>query len=158
MAYKLIQEFIDTTALRNQMVAAYLVGYGIKKEFFKNIKPCDSAPQTGCFVTWNSVMWGQEDANVSKFFKGVCVNPLTWKHDSNYVDASYNLGTLNHNFKIDNHEVGAACRGGVLTVSTPKDPGYRPFGTGYHIYDYNFFYINIRRNVQQRVEAYLKKH
>ncbi len=158
MAYKLVQEFIDTTPLRSQMVAAYLVGYGIQKSFFKNLKPCDSATQTGCYITWNSVMWGKENATVSKFFKGVCINPLTWKPDSAYVDALYNLGTVNHNFEIDHNEVGAACRGGVLTISQPKDKGYRPFGTGFHIYDYNFFYMNIRKNVQQRVDAYLKSH
>jgi hypothetical protein len=156
MAYKLVQEFIDTTPLRSQMVAAYLVGYGIQKSFFKNLKPCDSATQTGCFITWNSVMQGKENVSLSKFFTGVCINPLTWKPDSGYVDALYNLGTLNKNLKIDDHEVGAACRSGVLCVSEPKDRGYKPFGTGYHVYDYNFFYMNIRKNVQQRVDAYLK--
>jgi Protein of unknown function (DUF3089) len=158
MAYQLVQEFIDTTALRKQMVAAYLIGYRIKKDYFKNLKPCDSATQTGCYVTWNSIKPGDENSKLGKFFSGVCVNPLTWKQDSGYVDALYNLGTVNHNFKIDQHEVGAACKNGILSVSIPRDGGYKSFGTGYHIYDYSFFYMNIRKNVQQRTDEYLKTH
>lgn len=158
MAYQLVQEFIDTTALRKQMVAAYLVGYRIRKDYFRNLKPCDSATQTGCYITWNSIKPGEENSKLSKFFSGVCVNPLTWKQDSGYVDALYNLGTVNHKFKIDQHEVGAACKNGILSVSTPRDGGYKSFGTGYHIYDYSFFYMNIRKNVQQRIDAYLKGH
>ncbi len=157
MAYQLLQEFVDTTALRKQLVAAYLVGYNIKKPYFKNLKPCDSATQTGCYITWNTVKTGGENTELSKFFSGVCINPLTWKPDSGYVDALYNLGSVNYSFKkVDVHEVGTAIRKGVLTVSPPIDGGYKTFRTGYHIYDYNFFYMNIRKNVQQRVTAYLK--
>jgi len=33
-----------------------------------------------------------------------------------------------------------------------------PMGPGnYHIYDYNLFYMNIRRNAEERVEAYLDR-
>ena len=159
MAYQLMQEFIDTASLRKQLVAAYLVGYKIKKDFFENLQPCDSAIQTGCYVTWNTVKEGGENSALSKFFSGVCINPLSWKPDSGYIDALYNLGSVNRSFnKIDEHEVGAAIHSGVLTVSPPKDKGYKAFQTGYHIYDYNFFYMNIRKNVQQRVVAYLKAH
>jgi hypothetical protein len=158
MAYKLLQEFVDTTPLRKQLVAAYLVGYHIQKDYFKNIKPADSATQTGCYITWNSIKWGEQDGNLSKFFSGTCVNPLNWKTDSAFVDTNYDMGSLNHTFHIEKHEVGAACRNGVLTVTPPKHEGYKTFGTGYHIYDYSFFYMNIRKNVQQRTDAYLKQH
>jgi hypothetical protein len=159
MAYQLLQEFVDTTPLRNKLVAAYLVGYKISKSYFKNLKACDSATQTGCYITWNSVAWAGQNSELSKFFAGVCVNPLTWKQDTGYVDRINNLGSVNYTFKkVEEHEVGAAIHGGVLTVSAPVDGGYRTFRTGYHIYDYNFFYMNIRKNVHQRVEAYLNIH
>jgi hypothetical protein len=159
MAYQLLQEFVDTTALRKRMVAAYLVGYHIQKDYFKNLKPCDSATQTGGYITWNTVQMNGQNSSLSKFFAGVCINPLTWKPDTGYIDASSDLGSVNYSFKkVEPHEVATAIRGGVLTVSAPVDKGYRTFRTGYHIYDYNFFYMNIRKNVQQRVEAYLKTH
>ncbi len=156
MAYNLLREFIDTTALRKQLVAAYLIGYHVDKNFFKNLKPSDSATETGCYIVWNTVATGGEYTKLSKFFSGVCVNPLTWKQDTAFVDARYNIGTLNHSFKIDSNEVGAGIRNGVLHISKPIHKGYKTFGTGYHIYDYNFFYMNLRRNVEQRVAAYLK--
>jgi len=30
--------------------------------------------------------------------------------------------------------------------------------SNYHVFDYNLFYVNIRHNVRQRVEAYQKQH
>jgi hypothetical protein len=159
MAYQLLQEFVDTTSLRKQLVAAYLIGYHIEKKYFKNLKPCDSATQTGCYIVWNTVAAGAQYSSLSKFFSGVCVNPLTWKQDTGYVDASHDIGSINFSFKkLEPHEVGTAIRNGVLTISPPVDGGYKTFGTGYHIYDYSFFYMNIRKNVKQRVDAYLKSH
>lgn len=159
MAYKLLQEFVDTTVLHKQLVAAYLIGYHIEPGYFKNLKPCDSATQTGCYITWNTVEMGGENSSLAKFFSGVCVNPLTWKRDTGLVNANYDLGSVNFTFKkIDIHEVGTAIRKGVLTVTPPIDKGYKTFRTGYHIYDYNFFYMNIRQNVAQRVKAYLSTH
>jgi hypothetical protein len=156
MAYKLLQEFVDTTNLRKQLVAAYLIGYHVERNFFKNLKPSDSADQTGCYVVWNTVPIGGENTSLSRFFSGVCINPLTWKMDTNFVEARYDLGSLNHKFKIDTAEVGTEIRKGVLCISPPKNRGYKTFGTGYHIYDYSFFYMNIRKNVSQRVDEYLK--
>jgi len=158
MAYKLLQECVDTTPLRKQLVAAYLIGFHIEKKYFKNLKPSDSATETGCYITWNTVKMGGEYAKLSQFFSGVCVNPLTWKQDTGFVDASHNSGSLNYQFKLDAHEVGTAIRNGVLCITPPVHQHYKTFGTGYHIYDYNFFYANIRDNVQQRVNAYLKTH
>jgi len=159
MAYKLLQEFVDTTSLRKRLVAAYLIGYHIQKDYFKNLKPCDSATQTGGYITWNTVKMGGENSSLGKFFAGVCINPLTWKPDTGFVDSRYDIGSVNYSFKkIEPQELGTAIRGGVLTVSAPVNKGYKTFRTGYHIYDYNFFYMNIRKNVQLRVEAYLKTH
>jgi len=128
---------------------------------FKRIilKPCDSATQTGGYITWNTVKMGGENSSLGKFFAGVCINPLTWKPDTGFVDSRYDIGSVNYSFKkIEPQELGTAIRGGVLTVSAPVNKGYKTFRTGYHIYDYNYFYMNIRKNVQLRVEAYLKTH
>jgi len=145
--------------LRKQLVAAYLIGYHIEPGYFKNLKPSDSATQTGGYITWNTVEMGGENSSLARFFSGVCVNPLTWKRDTGLVSAANNLGSVNFTFKkIDMHEVGTAIRKGVLTVTPPVDKGYKTFRTGCHIYDYNFFYMNIRQNVEQRVKAYLSSH
>ena len=46
-------------------------------------------------------------------------------------------------------------------VTPPKIKGYNilPVGKGnYHIYDFTFFYMNIRKNAADRVNAYLSKN
>jgi len=156
-AYHLVREFFDTTALKQKLVAAYLVGFKIEKDSMKNLKPCDSAKATGCYVSWNTVAWGGFTNLMGHNFQGVCVNPLSWKQDSVYMDKAYNMGSVNYNFsKIDKNKVGAACRKGSLWISIPSSFGYSPLGGSYHIFDYNFFYMNIRANVADRVNAYLK--
>jgi len=158
-AYRLIKEFFDTTALKSKLVAAYLIGYHIYKDSLKNLKPCDSATQTGCYVSWNTVKWGGLSSEMGAYFKGVCINPLSWKEDTNYVDAVYNIGSVNYKFNgLTQHEVGAACRDGALWISSPKSFGYNSLLGSYHIYDYGLFYMNIRANVAQRVKAYLEKN
>ena len=116
-AYHLVKEFFDTTALKQKLVAAYLVGFRIKKDSLKHLKPCDSAKETGCYVAWNTVSNDGLTSGTGQFFKGVCVNPLSWKQDTNYVDAAYNMGSLDYKFSgIDKNETGAACRDGLCIL------------------------------------------
>jgi len=157
-AYNLVKEFFDTTALKQKLVAAYLIGFRVKKDSLKQLKPCDSAKATGCYVTWNTVSQDGLNGGRAKFFSGVCVNPLNWKQDSAYIDATYNMGSTDYKFDIRKNETGAACRDGLLVVNV-KDPSvYSAFRGSYHIYDYSLFYMNIRANVADRVAAYLKLH
>ena len=60
--------------------------------------------------------------------------------------------------EIEPGVVDAQCKDSQLIVSDIRSANYsgRPFGKGnYHIYDYSFFYMNIRTNVQARVDAFL---
>src|SRR4029077_2064189 len=93
-AYRLVKEFFDTTALKQKLVAAYLIGFRICKDSLRNLKPSDSATQTGCYVSWNTVKWGGLSGSLGSYFKGVCVNPLSWKQDTVFVDASHNAGSI----------------------------------------------------------------
>ena len=46
----------------------------------------------------------------------------------------------------------------LLWVNRPRFPGSFLLTTkNYHIADYNFFYADVRRNAEQRVNAYLSK-
>jgi len=162
MTYRLIKEFFDTTALKQKLVAAYLIGFKVVKDSLKVLKPSDSATQTCCYICWNTIKQGNM-GNIAKFFSGVCVNPLTWKRDTNFGDASLNKGSLVYDWRhkyecIKPMVVGAACHNGVLWISKPDAPYFNSLAGSYHIFDYGFFYMNIRENVAQRVQAYLDKH
>ena len=153
-AKRLLAEFIEKdTALYNRMVAAYIIGFQIKEGELTVIKPCHSATETNCFVTWNTVLKGK----TSDFFRSyVCTNPLTWTTDTTYASHDKNLGSVPKSFKrIDKNTVDAQVINGLLNVTEPKYSGYPIiYGGSFHLVDYNLFYMNIRQNVSDRIKAY----
>jgi hypothetical protein len=154
-ARKLLKEFFDSTSLRNRLVAAYVVGYGFDESMYKNLKPCDNARQTGCYITWASFKAGYTPIN-SKLYNTVCVNPISWNRDTIAIDRSKSMGALlldfNHEYK---QAVSAQIHGNYLWVKA-RVPILRSWNN-LHIADYNLFWFDIRKNVKDRVDAFLKK-
>jgi hypothetical protein len=165
-AIRLLQDYFTGTPLVSQLVAAYLVGWGgadtKSYERFPDIPVCDSPDQTGCWMTWNTL--GPEAERDRYGRSSVCVNPLTWTIDNTYASPELNLGGVVFGDDNDTRPipdvgvVDAQCVDGVLITSRPEGEAYSymPMGKdNYHIYDYGLFYINIRKNVEERVTAYL---
>ena len=154
----LLAEEIAGTALAEQMVAAYPIGFELDGS--NGIAICQTATQTGCQVTWNSV--GPRAGSLFASPDNICVNPLTWSTDGAHAPHEANLGAVNFDGS-DAHEPGAAdaqCREGRLRVSEIRSDHYTlmPLGRdNFHIYDYALFYVNIRQNAQARVDAYLRE-
>ncbi len=165
-AIRLLEDYFTGTPLAQQLVAAYLIGWGGADtnsfERFPDIPVCASPEQTGCWMTWNSL---GPDAEKSRIIdSAVCVNPLTWTTDGTYAGPELNLGGVvfvegrDEPPMPDIGVVSAQCVDGALIISRPKGKAYSfmPMGRdNYHIYDYGLFYVNIRRNVEQRVAAFL---
>ena len=99
--------------------------------------------------------------------KTLAINPLNWKTDSAKADKSENLGACftdysgNITQEIKNL-TGAYIDSerGTLKVTDVSSKDYPSgldiMGEGiYHIYDYQFFYRNLEKNVQTRLNAYL---
>ena len=178
----LLERRITGTALRERLVAAYPIGFGINREELAKAVPdvpvCESAGQIGCIVTWNAVgpkaqPWGDPRKNI-------CVNPLTWRTDGAAAEASLNLGGVAYpgTFEgtladvkgvpedfiaakpvLETAVADAQCVDGMLLVKEIHSKNYaaRPMGRdNYHIYDYNLFHMNLRKNVEQRVAVYLQ--
>ncbi|MEM6963227.1 MAG: DUF3089 domain-containing protein [Bacteroidota bacterium] len=111
------------------------------------------------------------------------VNPLTWTTDLETVDATKHLGGVRNVYtesyveiksllddeiaKIEAKHISAPFlnevsarlgKDGILYISQPKSRIFRvmllPNGN-YHNYDYSLFYMNLRKNVQDRLEAFL---
>ncbi|MES2132851.1 MAG: DUF3089 domain-containing protein [Bacteroidota bacterium] len=164
-AITLVKRFFDKdTALKQQLVAAYLIGRPIYDTTFKVIQPLYSAEQTGGFVVWNSVSYHTNTFYTKPVGKIIGVNPLSWKSDTVYVPATFNKGGLPFTAnRIDTAVVDAKLApSGFLWVNSPSSksaeeyPGLNSFY--YHKDDYAFYYMNIRANVEQRINAYIKKH
>ena len=165
---RLLEDYFAEEPLRSKLVAAYLVGWSATppegEGEIAGIAVCDSPDQTGCWLTWNAM---GPDANRERIAESaVCVNPLTWRTDGELAKRELNLGGVVFGEEEDEAPgtvpeiVSAQCKDGVLWISSPEGDGYSymPMGSdNYHIYDYNLFYMNIRRNVEKRVEAYLAR-
>lgn len=155
----LMADEIVGTELAGRMIAAYPVGFELDGS--NGVPVCETPTQTGCQVTWNSV--GPAAGALFASPDNICVNPLTWRIDGALADRAANLGAVNLDAG-DAPEPGVAdaqCRDGRLYVSEIHSDNYSlmPLGRdNYHIYDYALFYMNIRENVQARVDAFLALH
>lgn len=164
-AVRLINEFIKKdSVLYKQFITAYLMGRPVSKESITVIPQCNTAEDCGCFNTWNAVPWGdqllfRQDAGVL-----VCTNPLTWKTDTVYAPHTLNKGSLPLNCKtLDINLADAKISDkGLLWVHRPKNKTNKDYmyvtSESFHNIEYSLFYINIRENVKQRVDAYFLKN
>ncbi len=153
----LIKEFFDNTSLQQQLVAAYLIGMPVPKDYFKTIFPCESATELGCFISWRTFKRNfiPDDRPVDDSI--LVTNPLNWTTDTTYVSKNQNLGAVLRDFnRILPRRVDAQVREGILWATKPKFPWsflYR--SKNYHIADINFYYMNIKENAERRVKVYL---
>jgi hypothetical protein len=160
-------------ALLSRMVAAYPIGFSVTDSYLNDnpdIPFATSATDTGVIVSWNT----EGPANKGKHNAVVkpnthSINPINWKTDGTPAPASDNLGSLTST------DEGIVIPGiadatvdverGVVVVSAEAAKSFAVpaamqalFGPeSYHGQDYGFFYLNIRQNVQDRINAYLNK-
>lgn len=153
----LIKKHIDGTPLQDQLVAAYLVGMPVLKDYFAHIKPCEDERDTQCFMAWRAYRRG----TTPKTWSGeqfLATNPLHWKLDGSYADESLNEGSVFRNFnKVYRGRVNAEAHEGVIWTNRPKFPWSFLFTRkNYHIVDFNLFYRNVQQNAILRAQEYLQ--
>ncbi len=162
----LMREHFENVKLQKQLIAAYLIGYSVTKEDFKQypwMKPATGESDTGVIISYNSQAPGAKGSPV--ILPGAfCINPLNWKTDGTPATASLNLGAVF--FKADAsvdkvvpHYSGATidiATGSLTTVLPEKlDTGGFPKGI-YHIYDYSLWFNNLKENIKLRSKNYMK--
>jgi len=161
-AIRLLQEFFDGKPLAKQLVCTYVVGYQIKKDAFRKLPVGERADQTGCFVGWRSYTKGEmPDRIKGEQGNSVCVNPLTWTTSNAWASESNHLGFMFGFEKTAAHAVACGIEPNtkVLWVETPIVPnGQKKLPSDLHRYDYNLFWMNIRQNVKQRIDAWINKN
>lgn len=108
-ALRLLSERVNSTALRERLVAAYLIGYQLPLDYFDreltNIPPCETASETGCVVHWAT--YGEDglpEVSAPHYYSGgweyaehkrvLCTNPLSWRVDEKKVPAEQHPGAL----------------------------------------------------------------
>jgi len=141
-------------------VAAYLVGIPVEPDYFTTLKTCVNPNQTGCFCSWRTLQEGYKpDYMLNEKYTAVVTNPLTWDSVKPNADRFSNEGSVLLKFnKLVKHVAAASVDSGVLFTTKPRFFGSIFYKTkNYHVADYNFYYVSVRKNVQQRVNAFRKK-
>lgn len=154
----IIREMIEGTPLESQLVAAYIVGWPVKNDYYKTFKPCQTPEQTDCFCTWRT--WERHFGRRFPEQKTVCTNPLLWTTEAHvYAPKTLNLGGVIRPFeKIYPRVTDAEVHNGILLASKPRFKGSILFRRkNYHVGDLNLYYMNVRTNAQTRAKAYLRR-
>jgi len=159
-AAMLVKKRIDGQQLQKQMVAAYLVGMPIKKDLYSSIPICDDPSETGCYVSWRTYMKGGGPKKGWRTQENITVvNPITWTTtDTGYSDIDEHKGIVMSKFdKVLPGKTKAKIEGNVLWISRPKFFGsFLLMNKNFHVADFNMFWMDVRANVENRVQSFLK--
>lgn len=153
---KLLQELFDGQPLADQLVAAYIVGWGVQEDTYQHLPFGNSPEQTGCVLTWRTYARGYESTWVKE--KDVCINPLLWTMDTTYAPYTLNEGAILYAFNSPRKGlIDAQVHDGALWVGEPHY-WLKKFlmRKDYHIADYNLYYTNVRNNAIRRVRAFIQ--
>lgn len=153
-----------------RMVAAYPIGFSVTKKWLEEhpyLKFAEGADDTGVVVTWNTEGPGNKGQDNIVVEEGaISINPLNWKRDDTYAGVEENLGSLVQNEETGEYEIkdgiGDAqvdTERGVVICTTDTDyvPAVDVFGpASLHRLDYGLYYVNIQKNVADRINSYMK--
>ncbi len=167
---RLVREHFNTHNLQRKFIACYAIGWGFDKDrYTKNpwYKFASSKRDLGVIVTFNCESPDVKSSCVVPEGTSVhCINPLNWRTDSAFADKSLNQGAIFVDIfgtcvNIVSNITGAYIdvERGVLKVPDIEKKRYPPilymYDEGvYHMYDYQFFYRNLQRNVAERIREY----
>lgn len=152
-----------------RMVAAYPIGFSVTKEWLEEhpyLKFAEGADDTGVIITWNTEGPGNKGQDNIVVEEGaISINPLNWKRDDTYAGVDENLGSLVQNEETGEYEIkdgmGDAqvdTERGVVICTTDTDyvPAAEVFGpASLHRWDYGLYYVNIQKNVADRINSYM---
>lgn len=160
MAELLLKEFFENKPLQKSLVVAYIIGWPVPKDYFTALKMCRDSLQTGCICSWRTFRKGYvpyylKNENGNSYV----TNPLTWKTDEEYGPQKLNKGSVLANFnKVYKQTTDAQISHGFLYVKKPRFSwSFLYFRKNYHVADVNFFYLNLRENISQRIVSFQKQ-
>lgn len=181
MAYWLLRDRIDQSALQEQLVVAYIIGLDLMQGDFgrtyHTIELCSSPQQTGCVLAWNSAT-SELNIDLVKVYagtrysyqyktqegrQGVCVNPLTFDAKEPKASASLSKGAVpgapgeGPLQALTAGAVAAHCEGGFLIVDVDPSLNLTPLpGGSMHYHDIGLFYGDIQANLAVRIKHFLE--
>ena len=164
-------EFSDPR-LRERLVAAYLIGWSFTREDaekFPWLKPARGETDLGVIVSYNTQLARAGHSFVLR--EGAFgINPVNWKTNGTPAPASAHKGAVIFDIatgkilKTVPHFSSARLEeesGALVVEADPAeyDASQSVFPAGVmHMYDYMFFYENLKENVRRRTDAWFEKN
>ncbi|MBO4916243.1 MAG: DUF3089 domain-containing protein [Oscillospiraceae bacterium] len=170
MCLELLKEYYggdgaEAVSLRDGLVAVYAIGWSVPEEMarsYPQIIPAKGETDTGVVVSFDC-----EDGTLSgtvatpEGTKALSINPLSWRTDGAKADKSLNLGAV---MSTGAEPIPALCgayigaRGELIVTDVtaeeyPAVVDIFPDGS-FHIYDYLFFFTNLKENVKARTAVW----
>ena len=151
----ILKEMPDSVLSR--LVAAYSIGFEVTQEDlanYANIKPAQGATDTGVLINFCSL---KSPEAAFYFTKGneVCINPVSWRTDEEPTPfvlygrrrndtLSVRCDTVSHHLMVD----GVTRHRPMPVIGKPGN---------YHNMELKFYYPYVRKNMADRVAAFLAK-
>lgn len=156
---QLLKDFFDEKPLQKRLIAAYIVGMGIKPNEFKTIKPMTTPSETGGFVSWNTRKKGTYPKNKTVYNGAVTTNPITWDN-SKTTTLNQHKGFLYSNGQLYTKALKIEITDGMVWSTNPKFPMrfFMSFMKNYHVGDINLFWQDIKENAELRTKTWLEKN
>lgn len=164
MCIRLLKDHGNDPAVKKALVACYAIGWRLTEDDvakYPHLMPAQSESDTGVIICYDCEAESvKKSLVVPEGVKSLSINPLNWKTDSTPADKSLNKGAVMLDGSIKEHLTGCYIdpERGTLKVTDISSDGYNPgpscFEKGeYHLYDFMFFYQNLKENVAVRINA-----
>lgn len=182
---RLLEEFFQNDKkLRARLAAAYVIGQPTPLRLFQSqlhqTPPCETPEAIRCLISYveyeprfdeemerarrRSMTWAADgDLVAAAGAPLLCVNPLSWRANEDYVSAESHIGAASATgirFGATppsvTHAVGAKCTSGVLVVDPPVQDYLRRrawFGAKWRAQNYNLFFFDLAADARRRIET-----
>jgi len=171
MLIKLIKNRFNNSDIQNRFIAAYAIGWRLDSsdvQKYNHLKAAKSANDLKVVISYSTEA-EFIDSSIMVPNTTMSINPLSWVSDTSLATADLNMGACFTDYsgiitkEIPNFTSAYIKPGRGSLVVPDVDPEEYPallpiFVNGeYHIYDYMFFYRNLQKNVEVRINEYLNK-
>ena len=169
MCLEIMKEYYgeQNNGLSENLVSVYCLGWRLTDDIiqqYPQIIPASGETDTGTVIAFDC-----ENGSLTGTLiipEGIwthSINPLNWKTDGTIADRSLNHGAV---METGGEPIPALCgayigeRGELVVTDVDVSdypPGLDVFPEGsYHLYDYKFFFTNLKENVERRIQAFME--
>ncbi len=152
------------------MVAAYVIGYPVTKEYLRSnphLKFAKKTNDTGVIISYDVQAPDKSGINVLQAKNQLVINPINWSRGQRRIKADKNLGSLDEKtLKVITPGIADAKvnkKLGVIICSTVDTEKYeiklpKLFGNGsFHGQDFQFYFLNLRENAKVRIDKFKRR-